>query len=198
MARLGIFGGSFDPPHWGHLILAETARVDMRLDSILWVLTPDPPHKDRTDLTPYSVRRRMLEAAIQGNPGFSLCEVEREREGPHYMVDTVRILQARHPDAQTWLLIGEDSLRDLPEWHQPADVIAAIPLLTMHRPLANVDLALLEQSLPGVSARVTFLDAPSVEVSSTMIRARVQHGRTYRYLLPETVEAIIREEALYR
>jgi nicotinate-nucleotide adenylyltransferase len=198
MARLGFFGGSFDPPHYGHLILAETARVDMNLDSVLWVLTPDPPHKDRPDLTPYPLRQRMLEAAIADNPRFSLCEVEREREGPHYMVDTVRILKQRHTHSETWLLIGEDSLRDLPHWDRPAELLQSIPLLTMHRPMAAADLQALEGALPGIAARIQFLNAPSVNISSTAIRARVREGKSCRYLIPDAVETIIRDEALYR
>jgi nicotinate-nucleotide adenylyltransferase len=198
MARLGIFGGSFDPPHIGHLILAETAREEMRLDSVQWVLTPDPPHKDRPDLTCYPLRRRMVEAAISGNAGFAINDVEQERPGPHYIVDTVRILQQRYSGDQTWLVVGEDSLRDLPRWHHPAELLAAIPLLVLRRPYAAADLAALERALPGITARTRFLDAPTVDVSSTAIRVRLREGRSCRYLLPEMVERIIRDEELYR
>jgi nicotinate-nucleotide adenylyltransferase len=198
MARLGIFGGSFDPPHVGHLILAESARVELQLDSVLWVPSPDPPHKSRADLTRYETRRDLVMAAIAGNPYFALSEIECERPGPYYTVDTVHLLQQRHPETQFWLLLGEDSLRDLPLWHDPAALIAATPLVTLHRAQAEADLVSLERTLPGITARTYFLHAPTVAVSSTMIRSRMRDGVSCRYLLPESVESIIRNVGLYQ
>jgi nicotinate-nucleotide adenylyltransferase len=198
MARLGIFGGSFDPPHLGHLILAETARVELRLDSVLWIPSPNPPHKTRADLSEYALRRRMVAAAIGGNPSFELSDIECERPGPYYTIDTVRILQQSRPTEEWRLLIGEDSLRDLPLWHDPTAVIAAVPLVTMRRPHSAADLSILEGKLPGITARTSFLDAPTVDISSTQIRARVRENSAYRYLVPESVAAIIQTEGLYR
>jgi nicotinate-nucleotide adenylyltransferase len=198
MARLGVFGGSFDPPHVGHLILAESAREELRLDSVLWMPSPDPPHKTRADLTRYEIRREMALAAIKGNPFFVLNEIERERPGPYYTVDTLRLLQQQHPLDQMWLLIGEDSLRDLPLWHDSNAILAATPLATMHRPHAEADLMKLEQSLPGIIQRTTFLRAPAIDLSSSMIRARFHEGLSCRYLLPESVEIILRTRSLYR
>ena len=198
MARLGIFGGTFDPPHWAHLILAEAARGQLALDRVWWVLTPDPPHKDRPDISPYAARKRMVLAAISGNDGFELCEVEQERPGPHYMADTMDILQARRPGDAFVLLIGEDSLRDLPLWHQPERLLRKFPLAVLRRPGSEADLAELDKALPEVAARVTFLDAPRQEISSTAIRACVRAGRSIRYWLPLEVETVIRAESLYR
>jgi len=198
MARLGLFGGTFDPPHTAHLILAEAAREQLALERVWWLLTPDPPHKERPDLTPYADRKRLLEAAIAGNAGFLLCETEQERPGPHYMADTMDILQARRPDDAFVLLVGEDSLRDLPLWHQPERLLRKFPLAVLRRPGSEADLAGLEKALPGVAARVTFLDAPRQEISSTAIRSCVRAGRSIRYWLPSDVETVIRAESLYR
>jgi nicotinate-nucleotide adenylyltransferase len=197
MERLGILGGTFDPPHNGHRTLAYESLRQLRLDGVLWLLTPDPPHKDRPDITSYPLRREMLRAAIAGNPAYSLCEVESERPGPHYMVDTVAILQKRNPDAEFTLLLGEDSLRDLPLWQRPRDVLALCPLAVLRRPDRKADLAALELPLPGIGARTTFLDAAPVDISSTEIRERIRRGETVAGMLPAAVENIIRRESLY-
>jgi nicotinate-nucleotide adenylyltransferase len=198
MERLGILGGTFDPPHNGHRTLAEASLRKLQLDGVLWVLTPDPPHKTRPDITPYALRREMLQSAIAGNPAFLLCEVEAERPGPHYMVDTIAILQARNPQADYTLLLGEDSLRDLPLWNRPEDVIALCKLAVLRRPDRQADMAALEILLPGIGARTTYLDAPPVDISSTEIRDRIRRGETIAGLVPIEVEIIIRRELLYK
>lgn len=197
MARLGIFGGTFDPPHHAHLVLAGESCAQLRLDRVLWVLTPDPPHKDDPDITPYPVRRRMLLAAIEENPAFELCEVEAERPGPHYMADTVRILQERDPESEWFLLLGEDSLRDLPKWHDPRKLLRLCPLVVMRRPGAEADFAALEEALPGITGCVRFIEAPEFDISSTEIRARVHRGEDILPLVPFPVEEIIKREGLY-
>ena len=198
MERLGILGGTFDPPHDGHLALARAARRALRLAGVWWVLTPDPPHKDRSDLSPYGVRREMLLAAIAGEPVYSLCEVENERPGPQFMVDTIAILRERYPRSDFYLLVGEDSLRDLPLWHRPLDLIAECPLAVLGRPGVPADLDALEMRVPGVRARTTLLNAAEVDISSTAIRERVARGEPIRGLLPAAVEEIIRNRGLYR
>ena len=198
MERLGILGGTFDPPHNGHRTLAAHSLRQLHLTGVLWVLTPNPPHKDRPGITPYTLRREMVHAAIAGNPAFILCEVESERPGPHYMVDTIAILQKRNPDEEYTLLLGEDSLRDLPIWHRPRDVLALCPLAVLRRPDRKADIAVLELLLPGIGARTTFLDAPPVDISSTEIRERVARGESIRGFLPAAVEEIILRCGLYR
>ena len=140
----------------------------------------------------------MLDAAMAGHTQFDLCEVERERPGPHYLIDTMQILRGQYPTAELYLLMGEDSLRDLPGWHEPEALIAAAPLLTMRRFSTPVDMSALERTLPGITARTTFLDAPGMDLSSTIIRARIHRGQTCRYLTPDSVLRIIQEAALYR
>jgi nicotinate-nucleotide adenylyltransferase len=198
MERLGIFGGTFDPPHWAHLVLAETAREQLALERVLWVLTPDPPHKDRPGISSYPARKRMLLAAIAGNAAFEPCEIELERPGPHFMVETAEILQQRNPDAEYCLLLGEDSLRDLPLWHNPQRLLELCPMAILRRPGCDADLTRLEQTLPGIHARTIFLNAPRLEISSTAIRQRVHADRSIRYLVPDAVEREIADSALYR
>ena len=197
MERLGIFGGTFDPPHNAHLRLATEACRQLDLKHVLWVLTPDPPHKERPDLSPYPLRRQMLIAAISGQAHFLLSEVEAERPGPHYMVDTVRILMSRHPGSVFFLLLGEDSLRDLPLWHQPRDLLSQCPLVVMRRPDAAADLAALEIVLPGITDRTRFLNAPQMDISSTGLRDLVRRGKSIDEYVPAQVEEIIAREKLY-
>jgi nicotinate-nucleotide adenylyltransferase len=198
MERLGILGGTFDPPHIGHLTLASESQRQLNLTTVLWVLTPDPPHKELPDITPYALRREMVLAAIDGNPTFNLCEVESERRGPHYMVDTIPILQKRIPYADFFLLIGEDSLRDLPAWRRPEELIALCPLAVLRRTNRNTDMDALEIELPGIGARTTFLHSPPVDISSTEVRELIRRGKNVEGILPPAVEKIIRRESLYQ
>ncbi|HEY5118661.1 MAG TPA: nicotinate-nucleotide adenylyltransferase [Anaerolineales bacterium] len=197
MERLGILGGTFDPPHNGHLALAARSLRQLHLTSVVWVLTPDPPHKDLPDITAYGVRREMLETAIAGNPAFILSEVESERPGPQYMVDTISILQEQNPKAELTLLLGEDSLRDLPTWHRPGDILALCELAVLRRSDRKADMVALETDLPGIGARTTFLDAAPLDISSTEIRDRIRHGETVAGMMPAAVEKIIRRKSLY-
>ena len=116
---IGIFGGTFDPPHLGHLILAAEALYQLQLNRLLWVLTPEPPHKPGRPIAPLPHRLEMLQRAIAQTPGFELSSIEIDRPGPHYTIDTLEILRIQFPAADFALLIGGDSLRDLPGWHRP-------------------------------------------------------------------------------
>jgi len=197
MERLGILGGTFDPPHNGHLALADESLRQLHLTSVVWVLTPDPPHKDLPDITAYIVRREMLETAIAGNPNFILSEVESERPGPHYLVDTISVLQKRNPKSEFFLLLGEDSLCDLPTWHRPGEILAQCKLAVLRRSDRKADMVALESKLPGIGARTTFLDAAPLDISSTEIRDRIRHRKTVAGMMPDAVEKIIRRELLY-
>ena len=197
--RIGIFGGTFDPPHVGHLILAEEALHQLDLERVLWVLTPDPPHKTDQLITSPAQRLAMLQAALADNPGFELSTVDIDRPPPHYAVDTVRLLRSVHPGAEMIYLMGGDSLSDLPTWHTPGEFLANCDALgVMYRPGREVDLAALEQLLPGVSAKVAFIQAPRLEIASSHIRQWVAEGRAYRYYLPEGVYRLIEAQKLYR
>jgi nicotinate-nucleotide adenylyltransferase len=198
-ARLGIFGGTFDPPHLGHLILASEARAQLDLGRLLWVLTPVPPHKLDRPITALLHRLAMLQRAIADEPDFELSRIEVDRGGPHYMVDTLKRLGEQNPGAELVLLLGGDSLHDLPAWHRPADLVAACHQIgVMHRPGDSIDLAGLEAQVPGLAAKVRFIAAPLLEIASSEIRRRAAEGGPFRYYLPAPVYEYIRQNGLYK
>jgi nicotinate-nucleotide adenylyltransferase len=199
MANLiGIFGGTFDPPHLGHLILAAEACQQLGLRRLLWVLTPIPPHKLDQTITPIEYRLTMLQLAIARNPAFEISRVEMDRRGPHYTLDTVNLVAGQNPGAEMVYLMGGDSLRDLPAWHRPAELLSACRYLgVMRRPSDAIHLPDLEAILPGITRKVHFVDAPLVEISSHEIRQRIANGRPFRYFLPPSVYEYILERDLY-
>ncbi|HTX91957.1 MAG TPA: nicotinate-nucleotide adenylyltransferase [Anaerolineales bacterium] len=200
MPSIGIFGGTFDPPHVGHLILAAEAQAQLGLDRLLWVLTPDPPHKQDQSITALRHRLAMLELAIRDNQArFELSRVEIDRPGPHYALDTVDLLAGQNPGADLVYILGGDSLRDLPAWHRPADLVAALHSIgVMRRPGDAIDLVALEKILPGLTAKVRFIDAPLLDIAAREIRGRAADGRPFRYYLPAPVYDYIRQHRLYQ
>jgi len=173
----GLFGGSFDPPHVGHLILASEAYAQLGLTRLLWILTPTPPHKLEKLISPVEHRLAMLQAAIAGNASFELSRVELDRPGPHYTLDTLQVIRAASPSAGLVLLIGGDSLHDLPAWHRPAELVAACDRIgVMRRPGDSADLPLLEQRLPGLTEKIRFVEAPLLDIASSDIRRRAAAG----------------------
>jgi nicotinate-nucleotide adenylyltransferase len=197
--RIGVFGGTFDPPHLGHLILASEARAQLELARLLWVLTAIPPHKLGQPITPVEDRLEMLERAIADEPAFEVSRVDITRPGPHYTADTLNLLHRENPGATLALLLGEDSLRDLVAWHEPIQVVAACDEIgVMRRPGVSIDLSSLEHEIPGLSGKVRFVDAPLLEIASHEIRRRVAEGRPFRYYVPERVHQYIMQEGIYR
>jgi nicotinate-nucleotide adenylyltransferase len=197
--RLGVFGGTFDPPHIGHLILASEACRQLNLNRMLWVLTPLSPLKEAGDITPLDQRLSMLQLALAENPDFELSRIEIDSPGPYYTVDTIRRLADEHPSAQVILVIGGDSLRDLPRWHRPADLVSACHEIgVMRRPGDSLDLSALERQVPGTQAKVRFVDAPLLEVSSSDIRRRIHEKLPFRYYLHPSVYEYILQNQLYR
>ena len=197
--RIGIFGGTFDPPHIGHQILAAEALVELKLDQVLWMLTPDPPHKELIKITPIEHRIRMVELAIDGNPSFSLSSIEIDRDPPQYAVDTMSILKAQASNIKYYYLMGLDSLNDLPTWHKPAEFIKLChKIIVMMRHEEVYDPSRMEAAVPGLSKKVYFLKTPIIEVSGTDIRTRIEKGMQYRYLVPEKVYQYILENQLYQ
>ena len=197
MEGLGILGGTFDPPHNAHLALARESLRQLGLTRVLWVLTPDPPHKDER-ITAYPLRREMLLAAIAENPDFELCEVEAERPGPHYMVDSLRILHKKHPDTEFTLILGGDSLRDMLRWHRPKQLIRLCTLAVLRRPGTRVGMTRLEKFVPGITRRTVFIHAPPMDISSTEIHHSVKQGKEIPGQVPDAVGEIIRRNGLYR
>jgi len=197
--RIGVFGGTFDPPHVGHQILASEALEILELDTILWVLTPDPPHKTTQEMATLSERLEMVNSAIENNETFRFSEVDIKRPAPHYALDTVNLLHNQYPDSVLCYLMGGDSLVTLPDWHKPKKLVAACDEIgVMCRPGNEPNLTQLENELPGISKKVKFISAPLLEISSSRIRNRIAQGRGYRYFLPDQVYKIIESHHLYR
>jgi nicotinate-nucleotide adenylyltransferase len=196
---LGLFGGTFDPPHIGHLILSAEADSQLGLDRLLWVLTPDPPHKQGQPITPLEHRLVMVKLAISDNPRFELSTIEIDRSGPQYALDTIKITADRNPSADLVYIMGGDSLRDLPVWFRPTDFVASLKYIgVLRRPGDSIDLAGLEKNIPGISSKVRFLNAPLLDIAAHEIRQRIADGRPFRYYLPHSVYDYILEHNLYR
>lgn len=197
--RVGIFGGSFNPLHQGHLIIAEFASESIGLDLVLFTPVVDPPHKDGSAFMPIEHRCRMINMAITDNDRFHLSMVDAKRPGPHYSVDTVQIIGAQFPDADLYFVMGGDSLKSFPKWHQPEEIIKHCCLAVMRRPSSRpVQPDMHEDVLPGLKDRVAMIEAPPIGISSTRIREQLGAGRSARYLVPQTVLNYINENNLYR
>lgn len=198
--RIGIFGGTFDPPHLGHLILAEEARYQLKIDRLLFVPTPDPPHKQHRAITQIEDRLAMVAAAVADNPNFEISRVEIDRPGPHYTLDTVNTLKQENPGATMIYLMGADSLRGLPHnWDRPGQFVAACDYLgVMRRPEDVIEMSALEAVFPGITEKTLLIDAPLLEIASRQIRQRAADNRPYRYYLPPSVCEVIRERNLYQ
>ncbi len=196
--KIGILGGTFDPPHHGHLHLARAAQAQLGLRRVLWVLTADPPHKQANPLTPVADREAMVSAAIAGEPAFGLSRVDIDRPGPHWAADTVALLAGQHPGDELVYLMGGDSLRDLPTWGRPAEFLRYCRLGVLRRPGDSIDLNALEHSLPGLAGKVEFIDAPALEVASHELRQRLRTGAPAGDLMPDAVMTVIRARGLYR
>jgi nicotinate-nucleotide adenylyltransferase len=191
--RLGVFGGTFDPVHLGHLAGAEQARDHLRLDRVLFIPARVPPHKAAA-VANADHRFRMTSLAVLDNPGFEVSDVELRREGPSYTVDTLRALKAEAPeDARHYLLIGADSARDLVQWKEHETLLEDSTVVVLGRPGVGA-----EDLPPPVGRRATFLSTPLLGISSTEIRRLVREGKSVRYLVPDGVESYIRSEGLYR
>jgi nicotinate-nucleotide adenylyltransferase len=199
MARLiGVLGGTFDPPHIGHLILADEAISALDLDLIFWVLTPDPPHKQSQNITPLGFRLRMVQETIKRSPAFQISNADIDRPAPHYSVGTMEWLREHYPDVKFFYLMGSDSLKNLPSWQAPqrfVDLCAGLGV--MERDRLRPDLERMELEIPGIKDKTRYFDTPMVEVSGKDIRRRVREGRPYRYLVPHGVAEIIKRYDIY-
>lgn len=198
-AQIGLFGGTFDPPHLGHLILASEAAHQFKLARVLWMLAPDPPHKLDQPITPLPHRLEMLKRMVADNPIFEISYLEINRPGPHYTIDTVKILAEQESNAELTLLIGGDSFRDFPKWRTPSALVSAVHRIGVMRRLSDpFDIRALESQIPGLAEKVRFLDVLLQELSSSEIRRRIAQGEEYRYYLLPSVYDYIETNLLYR
>ena len=187
--RVGLLGGTFDPPHIGHLIAAQDVLVALGLDRVLFIPAHAPPHKRSRAITPAAIRLEMLEAAIGDDARFGVDTLELERKGISYTVDTLRELREREPRWELYLLLGTDQARDLGSWREPAEIVRLARLVVMARDgVASVSLP-----WPAETVGVTRID-----VSSTGVRNRMAEGRPIRYVVPDGVLRVIEREGLYR
>ena len=198
MTRLGILGGTFDPPHIAHLVMADQARDQLKLARVFFVPAGRPPHKLDRALSSVEHRVAMTQLAIAGDDGFVISRMDVDRPGPHYTADMLALMQAEHPGDELYLLIGSDSLRDLRMWYEPARVVAQARLAVIRRPGAEPDWRALEAAAPEIPARVDWVDTPHLDISSTDIKRRVRAGLAIRYLVPTPVERYIVEHGLYQ
>jgi nicotinate-nucleotide adenylyltransferase len=197
--RIGVIGGTFNPVHIGHLILAEQARETLDLDQVRFIPAPRPPHKSKRVLTPYNDRAQMLALAIAGHSAFVLDERERERPGPSYTADTLEELAREFPAAGLYLLLGSDSLTDLANWRDPERIAHLAQVVVMRRPGASPQSPEPAAMLRAPGFQVTPLtNAPLVDVSSRDLRRRAADSRSLRYLVPRAVECYIQMHRLYQ
>lgn len=199
--RLGILGGSFDPVHYGHLILAEQCREACRLDRVWFVPAAQPPHKQKQRLATPQQRLEMLQLAIAGHDAFEISRYEVDRGGVNYTFETLAAIQAQQPEAELFFLMGGDSLADLPQWREPARICEQAVLVVAQRTGSPPPAWSQLQGFASPARLERFaeykVEMPQVEISSSDIRGRVAAGRSIRYLTPRSVEMYIRTQNLY-
>lgn len=195
--RLGILGGTFDPPHVAHLVLAEQARVQLGLERVLFCPAGQQPLKSDQTVTPVEQRVAMVQLAIADHPCFVLSRLDIDRPGPHYTADLLALVQQQYPGCELYFLMGADSLRDILKWRDPDRIIAQAWLAVARRPGVELDEAVLEK-IRGLRERLVWLDTPWLDIAATDIRRRIQAGMSIRYLVPPAVEAYIAQNGLYR
>ena len=198
--RIGILGGTFDPPHVGHLWLAALAAEAVDLDRVLFMPASQPPHKPRRGMTKATDRLLMTRLAIEGDPQFELTAIELERPGPSYTVDSIAVLEQQYgDDARLFLIMAADSLAQVDTWRDPHRLLERTEWVVGPRPGTPIpDAAALRERFGRDASRIHVLAGPSLDVSSSEIRRRVAAGETIRYLVPRRVEELIAARRLYR
>lgn len=194
--QLGLIGGTFDPVHIGHLVIAERACQQLGLEGVVFVPAGRPPHKDDRRHSDPSHRFEMTRLAIQGNPRFSISDRDIRPDRASFTVDLLRDIKADMPDANLTFIIGGDSLRDFPTWHDPEGIVRLARLAVARRPEAHVPDDVFDH-VRGLREAVTFIDAPLMDISATDLRQRVASGQSIRYLVREDVWTYIEEHRLY-
>jgi nicotinate-nucleotide adenylyltransferase len=187
MKKIGIFGGTFDPPHCGHLLMANEVRFRLNLDEIWFMPNQLPPHKLKTSKTTNENRLQMILSAIQDQPKFKAETIEFSRSGPSYTIDTIKDLKDQFPENEFYFIIGADMIEYLPKWHRIDELIHLVQFVGVKRPGYN----------EVTDYPIIYVEAPLIEISSKMIRKRIQNKEPIRYLLPEAVREYIKEKQLY-
>lgn len=198
--RVGIMGGTFDPIHYGHLVLAEEVKEVLGLTEVIFIPAGQPPHKQNGPVTSAQLRLEMVIAATKGNPSFSVSRMEIDETGKSYTVKTLKKLKATlEPETELFFITGADTLLDLKNWYAADEVLGLCTFVGATRPgyLPDLIVAEAQRLMTQKAARIELIPIPGLAISSTEIRQRVSQKRTIKYLVPESVEAIIREAGLY-
>jgi nicotinate-nucleotide adenylyltransferase len=193
---LGVLGGSFNPPHLGHLVIASDAWTQLGLERVLFVPAAAPPHKHVADGVPADVRLEMARRAVAGDARFAVSPIEIEQR-LRYTVDTVTVLRAAYPEHRLDFIIGSDSLLQFATWHRPQAILAVCRLAVAYRP-GDDRAAVADAQAAWGRERVVLLDNVGIDVSSSLLRERVRRGASLRYLVPPAVDEMIAELGLYR
>ncbi|EIJ78952.1 nicotinic acid mononucleotide adenylyltransferase [Bacillus methanolicus PB1] len=186
MKKIGILGGTFDPPHYGHLLIANEVLESLQLHEVWFMPNQEPPHKKKSSIG-NDDRINMLELAIEGNPHFRIEPIELERIGPSYTYDTMKQLTEIYPDYTFYFIIGADMIEYLPKWHKINELLHLVEFVGVKRPAYS----------DATHFRIQKVDVPEIEISSSLIRKRRKEGRSIRYYLPESVRKYIEENKLY-
>lgn len=189
MKKIGIIGGTFDPPHLGHLIIAQEVLESFSLDEVWFMPSAIPPHKDREDILDAELRQEMLERAISAHPQFKISTIEFERSGKSYTIDTMKQLIEKYPNTQFYFLIGGDMIDSLHTWHEIEQLLELVQFIGLKRPGYT--------SKGRYSHRILEIDVPQIDISSSMIRERIRAGKSIRYFVPEQVRTYIEMRGLY-
>lgn len=199
MQRIGVLGGTFDPPHIGHLILAQYTLEFLELECVLFVPVGEHPFKNDETRTTMQHRLDMLRLAIANNAHFQISMIDVERPGPHYSADMIQLVQQEYPQAQLYFLMGGDNLAELPTWTRPRDIYKVARLAVLRRDDEEIMPEMHEDTLPGLAQQVDMVETPllSIWLSSTHIVERLQEGKSVRYLVPDSVLNYIRANQLY-
>lgn len=191
--HVGIFGGSFNPPHIAHLIVSELIRDRFDLDRILWIPSYQPPHKLIAELAPFEHRFEMSRLAVAGNAGFEVSDIEYRMGGVSFTVMTLQALQEASPETTFSLILGGDSMAAFDTWYRPGEILGRVELIVYGRPGYEFP-----ESANAFCDRIRVIDAPLLEIAAEQIRAMRREGRSIRYLVPEPVRAYIEKHGLYR
>ncbi|BAM47216.1 nicotinate-nucleotide adenylyltransferase [Amphibacillus xylanus] len=186
MKKIGLLGGTFDPPHIGHLTMAEEAYEKLNLDEVWFIPSAEPPHKEQAKVSAVD-RLLMLKVALEPVNYFKINTIELERQGKSYTYDTIQALKEQYPTYQFYFIIGADMVEYLPNWYKIDQLIELVQFVGVKRPDYQLD----------TSYPVIILDTPGLDISSTMIRERLKLNRSVRYLIPERVLSLIKEKGLY-
>jgi len=197
VTRIGILGGTFDPPHFGHLRMAEAALTQLHLDQVLFAPVGVQPLKQEERSSTPEHRARMVELAIADDPHFALSRVDLDRPGPHYTADLLAIIQQQYPEAELWFIMGEDSLSDLLRWRDPDRIIQLARLAVLHRPGYQPDWPTLDRELPDLRARLDWIERAAIDISATDLRQRVQQGLPITTFVPARVIDYLVAQHLY-